>query len=70
MQRRQPLAEAGGHVERAQRAVPQQVDALQRAAQLGEQRVDLARDPRGPAADQMRDRRAMAARDLLEAARA
>ena len=30
-QRGQPLAEAGGHVERARRTVAKQVDALQRA---------------------------------------
>ena len=53
-ERRQPLAEAGGHVERAQRAVAQQVDALQRAAQLGEQRVDLRAHARRPPSDQLR----------------
>ena len=42
--RGQPLAEARGHVERAQRTMTQEVDALQRAAELGEQRIDLRAD--------------------------
>ena len=75
-ERRQPLAEARGHVERARRTVPKQVDALQRAAQLGQQGVDLRarlvvvrafRPAVRPArSEKMSNRGSMAARDLLE----
>ena len=68
-ERRQPFAEAGGHVERAERTVPQQVDALQRAAKLGEQRVHLLPRLDATARDQRRHRRAMAPGDLVEDAR-
>jgi hypothetical protein len=44
----------------------EEMDALERAAQLGEQRVHLHADTRRPRPDQVRDRRPMAARDLLE----
>ena len=67
-ERGQPLAEAGGHVERARRAVAQQVDALQRAPQLVEQRVHLFPGPGPPARDERRDRRAMPPGDLVERA--
>ena len=53
-QRRQPLAEAGGHVERARRTVAQQVDTLQRAAQFREQRVYLFADLDAATSDQRR----------------
>ena len=75
-ERRQPLAEARGHIERADRAVAEKMDALERAAQFGEQRVHLhahARRPRFVAqplgaapAHQVGDRQPVAARDLLE----
>jgi len=64
--RRQPLAEARRHVERAQRAVPQQVDALQRALQLGEERVDLRADARAALLHELRDRGAVPPRDRVE----
>jgi len=48
-ERRQPLAEARGHVERAERAVAEEMDALERAAQLGEAARPPARAP-APAA--------------------
>ena len=63
---RQPLAEAGGHVERPQRTMAQQVDPLQRAAQFGEQRIDQHARPRRPSADQVHHRRAMTLGDLVE----
>ena len=67
-QRGQSLAETGGHVERARRAVAKQVDALQRAFQLVEQRVHLLPHPGASARDERRDRRTMPAGDLVERA--
>ena len=40
--RGEPLAEAGGHVERAQRTVSEQMNAFEGAAQLGQQRFDFS----------------------------
>ena len=45
--RGQALAEARGHVERAERTMAQEVDTLERAAKLGEQRIDLRKDGPG-----------------------
>ena len=67
-QRGQPLAETGGHVERPRRAVAEQVDALQRAFQLVEQRVHLFPHPGAPARDERGDRRTMPPGDLVERA--
>src|SRR5439155_12011405 len=75
--RAEPLAEAGGHVERAQRTVSEQMNAFEGAAQLGQQRFDfslyvpatprpcLANRPVATA-EKRRHGRAMTAGDLAE----
>ena len=65
-QRRQPFAEARGHVQRAQRTVTQQMDALQRAAQLVEQRVHLFARVSAASRHQRRHRGPVTANDGIE----
>jgi hypothetical protein len=65
--RRQALAETGGHVEGTQRTVTQEVNTLQGAAQLVEQRVNLSANAGPPArGDQTHYGRAVTPRDLIE----
>src|SRR5256885_6894286 len=48
------------------RAMPEQVDSLKRAAQFGQQRIDVHAHTRRTPADQVRDRGTMASGDLFE----
>jgi hypothetical protein len=65
-QRGKPLAEARRHVERLQRAMPEQGDAVQRVAELGEQRVDAGAHRAAAAADQAGRGSSMAPFELVQ----
>ena len=68
-QRREPFAEARRHVEGSRRAMPEQVDSLQRAAEFGQQRLDVRAHARRAPAEEVSHGRTMAAGDLFEGVR-
>ena len=65
-ERGEPLAEAGGHVERLQRTMPEELDAVQRVAELGEQRLDAGAHRASATADQTGGGGPMATGDLVQ----